>query len=265
LSDAPRITVVTICRNVLPALRRTVASVLAQEYPGLEYWIVDGASTDGTREYLAGLESRGVRVVSEPDRGISDAMNKGIDRATGEWVAHLHADDEYLPGALAIVSRAMRDTTADVLSGWMIQREPRGEVLCRSLPERLPVEMAVPHPSTFTRRALFQRLGGFDLALRNAMDYDFFLRAYADGARFEVVPHALTRMAHGGQSERSLWRTLSETHAIRRRRLSRGASRSGLFLVFLFAKGSARKLLQRVGLNGLVGWYRRTWSIPRKG
>lgn len=261
----PRLSVITICRNALPALQRTVESVLSQRTSDLEYWVVDGASTDGTRAYLETLTARGVRVLSEPDRGIADAMNKGARLASGEWIAHLHADDEYLPGALTTVSGAMSGSTADVLSGWMIQREPHGEVLCRSLPERLPIEMAVPHPSTFTRRALFERLGGFDPALRNAMDYDFFLRALVAGARFEVVPQPLTRMAYGGQSERSLWRTLRETHAIRRRRLTRGISRSGLFLMFLFVKGSVRKLLQRLGLDGLVGWYRRTWSIPRKG
>ncbi|MBI5711625.1 MAG: glycosyltransferase [Candidatus Eisenbacteria bacterium] len=261
----PRITVVTICRNVLPALRRTVASVLAQGYPELEYWIVDGASTDGTRAYLAELEPHGVRILSEPDRGISDAMNKGVRLATGEWVAHLHADDEYLPGALATVGRAALEGDTDLLCGWMIQREPTGDVLCRTAPERLEIEMAVPHPPTFTRRVLFERLGGFDTALRNAMDYDFFLRAHLAGARFRVVREPLVVVASGGQSERSLWDTLLETHRIRRRLLRSGWSRSRAFLAFLLVKGTVRQLLQRAGLAHLVAWYRRHLSIPRKG
>jgi glycosyltransferase len=261
----PRITVVTICRNALPALRRTVESVLAQGYPALEYWIVDGASTDGTREYLATLEARGVRALSEPDGGISDAMNKGIHLATGEWVAHLHADDVYLPGALEAVARAAAGGGADLLCGWLVKREPGGEVLCRTAPGRLPIEMAVPHPPTFTRRALFERVGSFDPGLANAMDYDFFLRAHLAGARFRVIPQPLVVMAWGGQSERSLWRTLSETHAVRRRLLAAGWSRSTAFLWFLFVKGTVRQWLQRAGLAGLVSWYRRHLSIPRKG
>jgi glycosyltransferase involved in cell wall biosynthesis len=265
LNAAPRITVVTICRNVLPALRRTVASVIEQGYPALEYWIVDGASTDGTREYLVELEARGVRVLSEPDRGISDAMNKGIRLATGEWIAHLHADDEYLPGALAAVAGAARAGDADVLCGHILKQEPAGPVLCRTAPGRLAIEMTVPHPGVFARRALWERLGGFDAGLRNAMDYDLFLRARAAGARFRVIDRALARVAYGGQSERSLWRTLCETHFLRRRHLRAGWSRTWAFLLFLYLKGRVRMALQGAGLHGLVTWYRRHLSIPRKG
>jgi glycosyltransferase involved in cell wall biosynthesis len=263
--SAPLLSVVTICRNALPALRRTAASVLAQRFDGLEYWVVDGASGDGTRGYLAELEREGVRVLSEPDRGISDAMNKGTRLATGEWIAHLHADDEYLPGALEAVRAAIARGDADVLCGHIVKRETRGEVLCRTAPERLAIEMGVPHPAVFARRTLWLELGGFDTSLRNAMDYDLFLRARAAGARFGVIDRALTVVAWGGQSERSLWRTLRETHTLRRRHLASGWSRSWAFLVFLFVKGRVRMALQDAGLAGLVAWYRRNLSIPRKG
>src|SRR5205085_3904092 len=85
--ERPLITVVTVCRNALALLRPTVESVLEQRTPAVEYWIVDGASTDGTREYLDTLAAHGVRTISEPDRGIADAMNKGARLATGRWVA----------------------------------------------------------------------------------------------------------------------------------------------------------------------------------
>jgi glycosyltransferase involved in cell wall biosynthesis len=263
MSDLPRITVVTICRNVLPALRRTVASIQAQDYPALEYWIVDGGSTDGTVEFLATLAPLGIRTVSGPDRGISDAMNKGLRLATGEWVAHLHADDTYLPGALDAAARAMRPGV-DFVCGAILKEEPRGEVVCPAAPERLAVEMAIGHPAVFARRAVLDGLGGFDVTLRNAMDYDLFLRARKAGATFVAIPDTLTRVAGGGQSERSLWKTLAETHAIRRRHLSGGWSRSRAFLWFLYAKGRVRMAMQDAGLDGLVAWYRRTLAIPRK-
>jgi len=262
---APLLTVVTICRNVLPALRRTVDSVLPQLTPEVEYWVVDGASTDGTPAWIAELAARGVRTISEPDRGISDAMNKGIRLATGDWVAHLHADDEYLPGAIAAVLEAIRAGGADVLCGHIVKREERGEVLCRTAPERLAIEMAVPHPAVFARRELWEKLGGFDASLRNAMDYDLFLRARAAGARFRVIDRPLAVVAWGGQSERSLWKTLAEAHEIRRRHVASGWSRSTAFLWFLYAKGRARMAMQAAGLDGLVAWYRRNLSIPRKG
>jgi glycosyltransferase involved in cell wall biosynthesis len=263
MTELPRITVVTICRNALPALRRTVASVLAQKYPALEYWIVDGGSTDGTVQYLGTLEPGGVRMVSEPDRGISDAMNKGVRLATGEWIAHLHADDTYLPGALLEAARAMR-ADVDFVCGAILKSEDQRDVLCPAAPERLPIEMAVGHPAVFVRRAIFERFGGFDEALRNAMDYDLFLRAFVGGARFVTVAAVLTRVAGGGQSERSLWKTLEETHAIRQRYLARGWSRSRAFLWFLVIKGHVRVALQRAGLDSLVAWYRRHMSLPRK-
>jgi len=264
LSAPPRITVITVCRDRLAALRRTVASVLSQEYPALEYWIVDGASSDGTREYLEELKGRGVRTLSEPDRGIADAMNKGLRLATGEWVAHLHADDEYLAGALAAVARQAAAGDADVLCGWLVKRERTGEVVYHCDPARLPAEMTVNHPATFVRRELLERHGGFDVAFPNAMDYELFLRLHAAGARFRVVPEPLARMAYGGQSERSIWRTQRECRDIRRRHSSSAWHRSQAFFLLLVARFEAREWLQRAGLGALVAWYRRRFATLKK-
>ena len=260
----PTITVVTVCRNALALLRPTVESVLRQEYPALEYWIVDGASSDGTREYLESLAARGVRFVSERDRGIADAMNKGARLATGEWVAHLHAGDAYLEGTLDAVAAAARAADADVLCGSIRKDEERGRTLYHPEPRRLPLDMTIHHPATWTRRGIFERLGGFDERYPNAMDYDFFLRAHAAGARFAIVPGVLASMATGGQSERSLWITMRETHAIRRRVLARGVGRSPAYLGWLLARGAARRGLQRAGMGGLVAWFRRRFALARK-
>jgi glycosyltransferase involved in cell wall biosynthesis len=264
LSAAPRITVVTVCRNALELLRPTVESVLAQGVPGVEYWVVDGASSDGTPAYLASLASRGVRYVSERDRGIADAMNKGALLASGDWVAHLHAGDAYLPGALGLVTEAVGHADADVLCGAIWKEEERGRALYRPDPRHLTLDMTVHHPATWTRREVFERLGGFDERYPNAMDYDFFLRAHAAGARFAVIPAPLAVMIGGGQSERSLWTTLRETHAIRRRVLARGFGRSPAHLAFLLARGWLRRLLQRIGLGSVVAWVRRRAALAPK-
>jgi glycosyltransferase involved in cell wall biosynthesis len=260
----PLLTVITICRNRLDELRATVDSVLSRRPDGVEYWVIDGASTDGTPEYLRQLEPAGVRVLSEPDAGISDAMNKGIHRATGRWVAHLHAGDRYLPGALETVTRRLAETDADILCGWLIKEEPGGDVLCRCDPEGLSYDMSLNHPATFVRREWFERCGGFDLSYRNSMDYELFLRLRQAGARFAEIPEPLARMPGGGQSELSLWATLSENHRARSRHLSGGLTRSRWWLVALYAKGSVRILLQRIGLEPLVRAYRRRFGWPRK-
>lgn len=262
----PTITVVTICRNALPALRRTAESVLAQEYPGLEYWVIDAASTDGTVEFLRELAARGVRVVSEPDRGICDGMNKGVRLARGEWVAHLHAGDTYVAGALGTVVRhCADDPRTEVFCGWMLKEEEAGQVLYRCEPSRLPMDMTVNHPAAWVRRDVFERLGGFDERYRNAMDYDLFLRLHLAGCRFKVIPEPLAVMIRGGQSERSLWETLRETHAVRRRLLDSGWQRSRAYLLLLFARGSARRLLVRLGFARFVRWFRGRFVLLSKG
>ena len=263
-AERPLITIVTVCRNASALLRPTVESVLEQRTPAVEYWIVDGASTDGTREYLDSLASSGIRWISEPDRGIADAMNKGARLATGRWVAHLHAGDRYLPGALHAVL-ASAESPADVLCGSLLKDEERGEELYRPRPSRLRMDMTIHHPATFTRREVFEEIGGFDERYPNAMDYDFFLRAFLEGKRFQVLPETLARMTSGGQSERSLWKTYRETQVIRTRLLTSGWERSNLYFLLLVARGSARRMLQRGGLGGLVSWFRRRFSMTPKG
>ncbi len=264
----PAITVVTVCRNALPLLRSTAESVLAQERAGLEYWIVDGASTDGTADYLKELSTRNVRVVSESDRGIADAMNKGIRLASGEWIAYLHAGDTYLPGALDAVMERVRAGArdrADILCGHIVKREERDEILYRCEPKNLRMDMTIHHPAAFTRRSVLEEFGGFDERYPNAMDYDLFLRAFARGKRFEIIPRALARMAGGGQSERSLWITHREAHAIRRLALTSGWERSAFHFLFLFIRAAGRRILQRAGLGRLVAWYRARFAMAPKG
>ena len=264
----PTITVVTVCRNALQLLRPTVESVLAQRLPSIEYLIVDGASSDGTREYLATLPSRGVRTISEQDRGIADAMNKGVRLSQGRWVAHLHAGDSYLPGALDAVLAAAGGRVGegtDVLCGSILKAEEGVETRYYPAPSRLRMDMTIHHPATFTRREVFEEVGGFDERYPNAMDYDFFLRAYVRGKRFAVLPETIARMASGGRSERSLWATYRETHEIRARTLTGGWERSYAFFLLLITRGTARRLLQRVGLTPLVAWLRRRFALAPKG
>ena len=259
------LTVVTVCRNAGSALERTAASVLPQLAADVEYVVVDGASTDGTRAVLERLAARGARVLSEPDRGIADAMNKGVRLARGEWVTHLHAGDTWLPDTLAVLRAEADRSDADVVCGWLVKDEDVGETVYRADPDRLDREMTLNHPAAFVRRACFERHGGFDPAYPNAMDYEFFLRLRRAGVRIQVIERPLARMAGGGQSERSLWRTASECRAIRRRHGSSGWHASRGYFLWTVARGLARRALQRIGLKGTVAWYRRHLSWPPKG
>jgi GT2 family glycosyltransferase len=168
-----------------------------------------------------------------------------------------------LPSAGAC--RTVLRDPADVLCGSILKDEERGEARYRPDPSRLRWDMTIHHPATFTRKEVFEEIGGFDERYPNAMDYDFFLGAFLAGKRFAILPETIARMASGGQSERSLWKTYRETQAIRSRVLTNGWQRSNAYFLFLVLRGSARRMLQRGGLGGVVSWFRRRFSMTPKG
>jgi glycosyltransferase involved in cell wall biosynthesis len=186
----PSITVVTPCLNARATIERTVESISGQRYSSLEHIVVDGGSTDGTLDILKALNDEGrIHLVSEPDDGLSDALNKGFRLATGELVASLNADDYYFPGALervAATHRAQSDapwvTGRCVIVGSREQEIRRPVTAYKDFLLRhysywlLLTQCFVSTPATFFTRAAVEQLGPFDESLRYAADYDFFLR-----------------------------------------------------------------------------------------
>ena len=183
----PTLTVVTPCLNAAATLPATLASVRSQGYPGLEHVVVDGGSTDGTVELLGAVE--GIRWISEPDRGLSHALNKGIAMARGEIVGELNADDVYEPGALAAVGAALRDRPDAVwLTGYCRIVDGEGHEIRRGVTayknwmlRRYSLGLYLTHnfvsaPATFFRRAALEEAGGFDERYRISVDYDLQLR-----------------------------------------------------------------------------------------
>jgi len=185
-----KISVITICYNSREQIERTIASVLGQSHADLEYVIVDGGSSDGTLEIIRNWAARDPRIiwVSEPDGGISDAMNKGVGLACGEVIAHLHSDEYYLdPCVLAEVAALFSANPERVwLTGGFHFVDQGGRFL-REIPvrrysyRRLIHCNIILHPATFIRRGAFLAVGGFDLTLRYCMDYHLWLRLGALG------------------------------------------------------------------------------------
>jgi glycosyltransferase involved in cell wall biosynthesis len=225
---APSITIVTPCLNAAATLPETLASVRAQEYPRIEHVVVDGGSTDGTLELLARAE--GVRYVSEPDRGLTHALNKGIAMASGEVIGWLNADDVYLPGALEAVGEAFSSAPdAEWATGRCLiidssGREIRGpiarykDLLLRhySFPALL-TQNFVAAPATFARRSALEAVGLFDERFRYSMDYDVWLALGRRGAPVVIDrPLAAFRMAEGSLSMTGFERQFTE-HALNAR------------------------------------------------
>jgi GT2 family glycosyltransferase len=217
-----RISVVTPALNARSTIERALRSVAEQDHPDVEHVVVDGGSTDGTVELLR--EAPGVRFVSEPDRGLSDAMNKGVAMATGDVVGWLNADDFYLPGALAEAARGLEEhPDAEWLTGLCLivdehDREIRRAIaaykraLLRhySLPSLL-VQNFVASPATFVRTEVLRELGGFDERFRYSMDYDVWLKLARRGDPV-IVDRPLTafRMAEGSLSMSGFERQFDE-------------------------------------------------------
>ncbi|MBO0936933.1 glycosyltransferase [Fibrella sp. HMF5335] len=179
----PKLTVVTPSYNQAAFLERTILSVLNQQYPNLEYIIMDGGSTDGSLDIIKKYESYLSYWVSEPDQGQTDAINKGFRRATGDYVAYQNSDDVFAPGALGAVARAWQENPeTDVFFGNMYIIDEQDRVL-----EEMRVPsfsagcqvyegMQVFNQSLFIRRTLLAETGWLDESLRFVMDYEVVTR-----------------------------------------------------------------------------------------
>lgn len=213
------VTVVTVCRNARATIERTLDSVQAQSGVDFEHVVVDGGSTDGTVRLLERRLRPGDFLLSEPDRGISDALNKGVALARGEAVIFAHADDWLSAGQLALAHRALSGTDCDFVFGDLLFFENdapsfhyRGEPgYAGSIDRRMP---NLNHPTVLARRRAFERIGLFDLRYRCAMDYDWFLRLHRAGGRGLYVPGLQANMTHDGVSNLHFARTMHEVAAI---------------------------------------------------
>ncbi len=203
MANSPRISIITPTYNAARYLEQTMASVAAQEYPALEYIVVDGGSTDATLDMVRDRPELVTRWISEPDKGISDAFNKGISMATGEIVGIINSDDYYHPGALAVVARAACEhPEADVFYGDALYERFDGSGVFRFRPDpnvghNIERRMPICHPATFVRLTAYQRYGVFDLRYRLAMDYELLFRMFRAGARFQYVNQVLSHFRYG--------------------------------------------------------------------
>ena len=183
----PTISIVTPCLNAAATIGRTLDSVASQGYPEVEHVVVDGGSTDGTLELLAQFPE--VKVVSEPDEGLSDAVNKGIALASGELVGWLNADDWYLSGALAAVGDAAdANPRAEWFTGGCPIVDGGGNEIRRGVTAyknfllgrySFPLYLSqnfISCPATFTRASALEAVGPLRLDYSYSMDYDLFLR-----------------------------------------------------------------------------------------
>lgn len=260
----PRISIITICRNAETTIEQAVQSVVSQAIDGLEYIVVDGASTDGTLAVLEQYKNHFAHFVSEPDDGIANAFNKGIKLATGNVVGLLNADDWLEPNALQAVLQAFEQSQADVVHGnlnaWHNGSLQHTAVGNHALLHR---EMTINHPATFVRRTLYAQHGLFNEQYRCAMDYELMLRFKQAGARFFHLNKPLVNMRSQGMSDAN-WQL--GTREVARAKIEHGLSASQAKRWQLRQQLAIRagRWLNMVGLASLLKWWRTRFAAVKK-
>ncbi|MEM1220543.1 MAG: glycosyltransferase family 2 protein [Bacteroidota bacterium] len=208
-----KVSIITATYNSSETIRDTIESVLCQTYKNIEHIIIDGASKDGTLEIVHSYGGKIAKVISEPDGGIYDAMNKGISMASGDVVGILNSDDFFAHDrVIEKVVRSFEMTecdsaygdlqyvdpseTAKVVRNWRAGRYTRNSWLYGWM---------LPHPTFYVRKDVYERFGTFNLRLRSAADYEIMLRfLYKNKISATYIPEVLVRMRTGGVSNSSI-------------------------------------------------------------
>lgn len=213
-----KISVITITYNSAKTLPRALESVQSQKYDDIEHIIVDGASTDGTREIVEAYAAkhRNVRWISEKDKGIYNALNKGIHLATGDVIGFLHSDD-VLKNADSIghIAAVFANKSVEVVYGDLqycrgkkvIRRWVSNAFECNSL----KYGWMPPHPTMYVRKEVYEQVGEYDEWFHISADYDMILRIFSAGYKTHYLPEVLVCMEVGGASNKNTKARLSKT------------------------------------------------------
>ena len=222
----PFLTLITINRNDRAGLERTLDSVMGEKAlspNALEYIVIDGNSTDGSAELVAEYAARtdlAHRIsfwISEADNGIYDAMNKGIDKASGRLVGIINSGDTLLPYALLGLDEIYEANQGAVLYGaFSVMRNGQFDWVQGFTASEL-VNKMIPHNASFVPLDLYKKYGHYDTGYKVCADYDLFLRMYRDGVPFVWIDRIVCDYALGGLSDRAEEIRLAESEAIQRK------------------------------------------------
>ena len=208
-----KISVITAVFNRRDTVADAIQSIQKQTYDNVEHLVQDGGSQDGTLEVLQDFASTNTQLVSAPDSGIYDAINKGIERATGDVVGLMHSDDFFASDSvLEKVAAAFQDPNVDGVYGdlqYVSAKDPdkivRHWKSTHYDPDLLKRGWMPPHPTLYLRADVFERFGLYDTSYRIAADYDAILRYLVRGQiKLAYIPEVLVKMRVGGVSNRSL-------------------------------------------------------------
>ena len=215
------LSIITVCFNSAETIEKCLKSVISQLTDEVEYLIIDGKSEDNTVEIIKNNLIANMRLISEEDKGIYDAMNKGIMNAQGEWVWFINSDDYIKPGLISDVLKCISENqTFHCIYGDLdYVRTVNGQHLLqvKKAPESLSSlknDMIIGHPSVICKRKAMVEIGMFDLFFKVAADWDLLLRLYNKGYSFVYIDKVLSRFYSGGSSSKS---HIAERHLVRKK------------------------------------------------
>jgi len=229
-----KVSIITVCYNSAATIRDTIESVLAQDYADIEYIIVDGASKDNTLSIVNEYRDLIATVISEPDKGIYDAMNKGIKAATGDVVGILNSDD-FFSSASSITKlvKGFDEKTDAVYADLVYVKQHEPEKFSRLYSSayfarwKIRLGFMIPHPTFYARRELFNRLGYYKLNYRVSADFELMARFFKAGINTRRVDTVVVSMREGGVSSAGLkWRIHQNFE------ISRACKENGIWTVF---------------------------------
>ncbi|MEM7367595.1 MAG: glycosyltransferase family 2 protein [Bacteroidota bacterium] len=213
-----KVSIITVSYNSASCIKSCIDSILSQDYPNIEYIIIDGASTDGTVDIIRSYGEMVSRFISEPDQGIYDAMNKGVKLAQGDIVGLLNSDDLYANSQ--VISRVVQEfqsSQADTVYGDLVYIQDHNmDQIVRYYPgvdfhpNKLRKGMMPPHPTFFVKRHLYETYGLFNTQYAICADFDFMVRLFhKHEVSYSYIPEVMVKMRTGGSSTQGLKSTLT--------------------------------------------------------
>lgn len=243
-----KISIITVAYNSEKSIARSIESVLAQKYPDMEYWIIDGDSTDNTvsvaKGYQEAFRQRGVdyHIISEPDGGIYDAMNKGIRLAGGEIIGLLNTDDTYEPDTLETVAETFAEKDCDLMYANIRMYKTDGTSFVKKAKlGKYETSRHWNHPTTFVRAEIYKANPFRGLGIHD--DYGFFLQMKRQNRRIVIVDKVLANFRMGGASNNKSARAAVKRIRDRYRYCYRINGYSRLYIIECVAIEAAKWLL----------------------
>lgn len=247
----PKITIITVCYNAINSIEKTIISILSQTYKNLEYIIIDGGSTDGTIDVIKKYEKQISYWKSEPDKGVYDAMNKGIELATGEWVNFMNAGDSfYNTEVLQSLNLYFSDSQTDIIYGdTCIEINNKNKY--RVIPENISnIELHLPfcHQSCFVKSSIIKN-NLFLLQYKYVADYAMFYKFYQLGYKFKYINHIISNyQINEGLTASNMYKCYLETFTVNKRKpaINKWRVKMNSILITILPN----KLTNKIRING---------------